>query len=74
MPCKIKITKCWHDPSETTGYAEVKLDGREITASWSTYELISGLYYDTWLETTKSQNKEIVKALTDINAIPKVRL
>lgn len=38
MSYKIKIIKCWHNQSETTGYADVELNGREITVSWSNVE------------------------------------
>jgi hypothetical protein len=73
MAYKVEITRCWHNPSETTGYAEVKLDGRELTASWATYEPVGGLFYDTWLDTTQRQNQAIAKALNNMNAVPRVR-
>ncbi len=74
MPYTVEITSCWHDSSKTTGYAEGKLDGREFTASWATYEPLGALFYDTWLDTTKRQNKTILKALNDINAVPRAEL
>jgi len=64
---QVKITSCSHDTSETVGYAEGKINGREFTASWATWEQLSGLFYDTWPDTTPPQNKAIVKALSHID-------
>jgi hypothetical protein len=44
---KVTITKHWHDGSETIGYAEGKLNGREFTASWDKRCPIGALFYDT---------------------------
>ena len=74
MAYKVEIMRYWHDSSETTGYAEAKLDGRELTASWATYEPLGGLFYETWLDTTPKQNQAIAKALNNIHAVPKVQL
>lgn len=71
---KVKIMKHWHDGSETIGYAEGELDGREFTASWATWCPIGALFYDTWLDSTKTQNKAIARALNKLDAAPAVRL
>jgi len=72
MAYNVQITSCSHDASMTTGYAEGKLDGREFTASWATYEPLGALFYETWLDATQRQNQCIAKALNSMKAIPKV--
>ena len=72
MAYRVEITSCSHDPSMTTGYAEGKLDGREFTASWATYEPLGALFYDTWLDTTQRQNQAIARVLNSTKAVPKV--
>ena len=74
MTDKVEITSCTHDTRKTTGYAEGKINGREFTASWATFEPLGGLFYDTWLDTTDAQNRAVTKALNDFNAVPKVRV
>jgi len=64
---EVEITSCSHDTSETVGYAEGKINGREFTGSWATWEPLGGLFFDSWLDTTWAQNKAIVKALSRID-------
>ena len=73
-PPKVKIIKHWHDGSEVIGYAEGEIDGREFTASWATWCPIGALFYDNWLDSTKSQDKAIASALKKLNAVPAVRV
>lgn len=63
----MEIVSCSHDTSKTVGYTEGKINGREFTASWATWELLGGLFFDSWLDTTRAQNKAIVKALSHID-------
>jgi hypothetical protein len=72
MPYKVEITSCSHDPSKTIGYTEGKIDRREFVASWATFQPLGGLFYDTWLDTTLTQDRAIAKALNDMNAVPKL--
>ncbi|MFP3975784.1 MAG: hypothetical protein ACLFVK_06140 [Dehalococcoidia bacterium] len=74
MAYRVEITSCSHDLSMTTGYAEGKLNRREFTASWATYESLGALFYDTWLEATPTQNRAIANALNRIDTVPKLPL
>lgn len=75
MPAtKIEITKHWSDPSESVGYAEGKLGGREFTASWASFSPLGAVFYDTWLDSTVVQTKAIARALAKIRAVPAPRL
>ena len=71
---KVKITKHWHDGTETIGYAEGELNGREFTASWATWRPIGALFYDTWLDSTKTQDRAIARGLTKLDAVPAVEV
>ena len=71
---KVEITKHWHDGSETIGYAEGKLNGREFTAWWATWCPFDAIFYDTWLDSTKSQNKAIACVLKKLGAVPPVQV
>jgi hypothetical protein len=73
MP-KVTITKHWHDGSETIGYAEGELSGREFTASWATWCPIGALFYDTWLDSTRTQDKAIAAALKKLHAVPAIQV
>ena len=70
MPNTIQITKQWSDPSETVGYAEGKLDGREFTASWASFCPLGAIFYDTWLDSTVVQTQAIVRALAKAGSMP----
>ncbi len=71
---KIEITKHWSDTSETIGYAEGKLDGREFTASWASFCPLGAIFYDSWLDSTVVQTKAIARALAKVRAVPAPRL
>ncbi len=71
---KVTITKHWHDDTQTTGYAEGELNGHEFTASWATWCPIGAMFYETWLDSTKTQDTAIARALTKLNAIPSVQI
>ncbi len=64
---EVEITSYSHDRSETVGYAEGKISGREFTTSWATWEPVGGLFFDIWFDTTRAHNKAIVKALSRID-------
>jgi hypothetical protein len=70
----VEITKHWRDDSETVGYAEGTLAGREFTASWATWCPLGANFFDTWLDSTKSQDMAIARALKKLNAVPAVRV
>ena len=74
MTGTVTITKQWHDESETIGYAEGKLSGREFTASWINSKTIGALFYDSRLDATDSQLRQISKALNSMKARPPVAL
>ena len=61
---EVEITSCSHDTSEAVGYAKGRINGREFTASWKP---LGGLFFDSWLDTTRAQNKAIVKVLSRID-------
>jgi len=67
---KIEITKHWSDTSETVGYAEGKLAGREFTASWASFCPLGAIFYDTWLDLTVVQTKAVARALAKVRAVP----
>ena len=71
---KVSIKKHWHDGSETIGYAEGELDGREFTASWATWCPFGALFYDTWLDSTRTQDKAIAASLRKLNAMPPIQV
>ena len=68
------ITKHRHDGSETIGYAEGKLNGREFTASWDKRCPICAMFYDTWRDSTRTQDKAIAAALRKLGALPAIRV
>lgn len=69
---KVEITKHWSDATEKVGYAEGSLDGREFTASWATWCPLGAIFFDTWLDSTKTQTRAIKRALKRAGAVPSV--
>ena len=67
---KVKIRKHWHDGTETIGYAEGDLNGREFTASWARWCPLGALFFDTWLDATRPQEEAIATALKRVKAVP----
>lgn len=71
---KVEIAKLSSDSSGAIGYAEGKLNEREFTVSWATWQPLGALFFDTWLDSTKGQDKAIARALRKMNAIPEVQV
>ena len=67
---KTEITKHWSDRSETVGYAEGTLAGHEFTASWGAGYPLGAIFYDTWLDATRTQTRAIARALAKAGAVP----
>ena len=64
---EVEIASCSHDTSKSVGYAEGKINNREFTASWATWEPLGGLFFDSWLDTTPAQNGAIIRALSHVD-------
>ena len=71
---EVEIKKHWSDASQTIGYAEGYLNGREFTASWATWCPFDAMFYDTWLDSTRSQEKAIARALEKLSAVPAIKV
>ncbi len=67
---KVHITKHSSDTSNTVGYAEGTLNGREFTASWARWCPLGAIFYDTWLDATDAQVRAITDALANAGALP----
>ncbi len=66
----VKILKCWHDGTESVGYAEGELNGREFTASWAAWSPLGALFHDTWLDAAEEEARMIATALKELKATP----
>jgi hypothetical protein len=60
---KVDITSCSHHPSGQVGYAEGTINKREFVASWSTWQPLGGIIYDTWLDTRPAESQAIAAEL-----------
>ena len=72
MAHEVEITICSHNPDMTIGYAEGKLNGREFTASWATFDPLGALFYDTWLDANLAETRAIARALNLASAVPEL--
>lgn len=59
----VVLIKVTHYEDCPMGNAEGAVDGREFVASWYNKNEVGGILYDTWLDTTASQNTAIAEAV-----------